>query len=659
MLDEIWLQKKYEKLFWLLIAVTLVALACQNWVFGALFGIVDLAVVLFIKKKSYEQEERLMRYLDDLSVAVEAGTTYAVKNLPLGIAMMDEKRQVVWANEVFRNWADIEHERDMELDHLLPGVHASRLFGKTGWFDCQKDDLYFRVFHKYIEPTEEGERPFMLFYLMDRTDMEETLAASAEAMPVFCLIRIDNLSEALVNMTDLEKSNLLSDVDECILGEFSELDGFIKQYDTAEFVACISHAALKTLIDRNFDLLDKVHEIRTVNRIPVTLSIGIVKSEESFARQAEEAQAALDLALGRGGDQAVVRIGESVKVYGGKTQSAGSVTRVRVRVIAQALKEMIEESDRVLIMGHAHEDYDAIGASMGLAHLATVSEKPVHIVVSKYDETSRKMRKAIMAEPGMEHLLIREDEAKSLVTDKTLVFITDTHIPDMVAAPKVLAAAKKRIIVDHHRRANSIVTNTLLTYMEPSASSASELVAELIQYYGNGAELPQLTASCLYAGMVVDTKNFFVQTGIRTFDAASFLRRSGADTALVRGLFVLDIDTVRTKADVMSKMRVIDKCIAIAEVPGEAEQAQVMAGKIADDLVAVEGIRVSILFYPIEKQQLGISARSDGSVNVQRVMEVVGGGGHMTVSGAQIRENEKEEAEAKILAAIREQFAEE
>ncbi len=659
MLDEIWLQKKYEKLFWLLIAVTLVALACQNWVFGALFGIVDLAVVLFIKKKSYEQEERLMRYLDDLSVAVEAGTTYAVKNLPLGIAMMDEKRQVVWANEVFRNWADIEHEKDMELDHLLPGVHASRLFGKTGWFDCQKDDLYFRVFHKYIEPTEEGERPFMLFYLMDRTDMEETLAASAEAMPVFCLIRIDNLSEALVNMTDLEKSNLLSDVDECILGEFSELDGFIKQYDTAEFVACISHAALKTLIDRNFDLLDKVHEIRTVNRIPVTLSIGIVKSEESFARQAEEAQAALDLALGRGGDQAVVRIGESVKVYGGKTQSAGSVTRVRVRVIAQALKEMIEESDRVLIMGHAHEDYDAIGASMGLAHLATVSEKPVHIVVSKYDETSRKMRKAIMAEPGMEHLLIREDEAKSLVTDKTLVFITDTHIPDMVAAPKVLAAAKKRIIVDHHRRANSIVTNTLLTYMEPSASSASELVAELIQYYGNGAELPQLTASCLYAGMVVDTKNFFVQTGIRTFDAASFLRRSGADTALVRGLFVLDIDTVRTKADVMSKMRVIDKCIAIAEVPGEAEQAQVMAGKIADDLVAVEGIRVSILFYPIEKQQLGISARSDGSVNVQRVMEVVGGGGHMTVSGAQIRENEKEEAEAKILAAIREQFAEE
>ena len=181
----------------------------------------------------------------------------------------------------------------------------------------------------------------------------------------------------------------------------------------------------------------------------------------------------------------------------------------------------------------------------------------------------------------------------------------------------------------------------------------------MIQYYGKDAELPQLTASCLYAGMVVDTKNFFVQTGIRTFDAASFLRRSGADTALVRGLFVLDIDTVRTKAAVMAQMHVEDGCIAVAEVPEDTRQAQVMAGKIADDLVAVEGIRVSILFYSLEKQQLGISARSDGSINVQRVMEAVGGGGHMTVSGAQIKETEKEEAEEKILAAIREQLAEE
>ena len=656
MLDEIWLWKRNEKFYLGLVTVAIVALACQNWVFGLLLAIVALAFILFVKKKGYEQERVLMQYLDDLSQGVEAGTTYAVKNLPLGIAMMDEKRQVIWANDVFRDWADAEHEEDMALDHLLPGIHPSKLWGKSGWLDCQKGEIFFRVFYKYIEPTDEDGSPFMLFYLMDRTDVEETLSACAEAMPVFCLIRIDNISEVVANMTDLEKSNLLSDVDECILGEFSELDGFIKQFGTADFVACISHASLKTLIDRDFDILDKVHEIRTVNRIPVTLSIGIVKSEEPFARQAEEAQAALDLALGRGGDQAVVRIGEAVKVYGGKTQSTGSVTRVRVRVIAHALRETIEESDGVLIMGHAHEDYDALGAAMGLAHLAAVSEKPVHIVVSKFDETSRKMRKAIAATPGMERLLIKDEDAKDLVTDKTLVFITDTHIAEMVAAPKVLAAAKRRIIIDHHRRAASIIPNTLLNYMEPSASSASELVSEIIQYYGKDAEMPQITASCLYAGIIVDTKNFFVQTGIRTFDAASFLRRSGADNNLVRGLFVQDIDTVRIKAEVVNHMRILDETIAIAEIPEDTDQAQILAGKIADDLITVEGIRVSILYYTLDKQHIGISARSDGSINVQRVMETVGGGGHMTVSGAQVRPEEKEEAEEKIIAAIREQM---
>ena len=656
MLDEIWVWKKNEKFYLGLVALTLVTLACQNWVFGLLLAIVDLAIILFIKKKGYEQELRLMRYLDGLSQGVEAGTTYAVKNLPLGIAMMDEKRHVIWANDVFRDWADAENEEDMELDKLLPGSHPSRLWGKSGWFDCKKETMSFRVFYKYIEPTEETGEPFMLFYLMDRTDVEETLEACAEAMPVFCLIRIDNLSEVVANMTDLEKSNLLSDVDECILGEFSEMDGFIKQYGTADFVAFISNASLKNLVARNFDILDKVHEIRTVNRIPVTLSLGIVKSEEPFARQAEEAQAALDLALGRGGDQAVVRIGENVKVYGGKTQATGSVTRVRVRVIAHAIRETIEESDRVLIMGHAHEDYDSLGSAMGIAHLAAISGRKVNIVVSKYDETSRKMRKAVSDTPGMENLFIREDDAVDLMTDKTLVFICDTHIPEMVAAPKVLAEAKRRVIIDHHRRAASIVSNTLLNYMEPSASSASELVTELIQYYGKDTEMQKITASCLYAGMVVDTKNFFVQTGIRTFDAASFLRRSGADTALVRGLFVLDIDTVRIKAEVMSHMRILDGTIAIAEVTEDTDQAQILAGKIADDLIAVEGIRASVLYYPLDKQRIGISARSDGSVNVQRVMETVGGGGHMTVSGAQIKEDEKEEAEEKIIAAIREQM---
>lgn len=658
MLDKVWVQKRNEKLFFGLVAVTLLALASQNWIIGLLLAIVDLACILFIKKKSLEQEKILMRYLDDLSAGVEAGTVYAVRNLPVGIAMMDEKRRLVWANDIFRTWVKNDSSAETEIDRVLPGAHASRLWGKSGWFDCDAADKHFRVFHKFVEPGEDGVHPFMVFYLLDRTDMAEAIRASEEAMPVFCLIRIDNISEVVVDMTDVEKSNLLSEVDECILGEFSQLDGFIKQYATADFVACISKAALSTLMATHFEILDKVREIKTVNRIPVTLSIGIVQSDDTFAKQAEEAQVSLDLALGRGGDQAVVRMGEDVKVFGGRTPAMGSMTRVRVRVVAQALKEIIHDSDRVLIMGHAHEDYDALGAAVGVAHLAKASGKPANVVISDFDETSRKMRRAIEESQDLRGLLLTDSEAKALVTDKTLVFIVDTHIPDMAAAPEVLKRAARRVIIDHHRRANAIITQTLLTYMEPSASSASELVAELIQYYGGDIELPQTTASCLYAGIVVDTKNFAVQTGIRTFDAASFLRRSGADTNLVRELFTVDIETTKIKSAIMANMKIIDKCIAIAECPAGVAQAQVIAGQVSDFLVTVEGIRASILFYPIDKR-VGVSARSDGSINVQVVMEAIGGGGHMTVSGAQIKEQDKPEAEKKIIEAIREQIKEE
>lgn len=658
MLEKVWVQKRNEKLFCVLVIVTLLALVSQNWVLGVLLAIIDMACVIFIKKNDLEQEKILMKYLDDLSAGVEAGTVYAVKNLPLGIAMVNDKRRLVWANDIFRTWVKAEGDGETEIDRLLPGTHAARLWGKSGWFDCAVKGAYFRVFHKFIEAGEDGQSAYMLFYLMDRTDMEKAIQASEEAMPVFCLIRIDNISEVSADMTDVEKSNLLSEVDECILGEFSQLDGFIKQYATADFAACISRASLAALMENHFEILDKVREIKTVNRIPVTVSIGIVQSEDTFARQAEEAQVSLDLALGRGGDQAVVRIGEDVKVFGGRTPATGSMTRVRVRVVAQALREIIGDSDRVLVMGHANEDYDALGGAMGVAFLALASGKDVHVVVSKYPETSKKMRRAIEDDEALSELLIDEGDAKDLVTDRTLVFVVDTHVPEMVAAPDVLKRSSRRVIIDHHRRSSTIIPNTLLTYMEPSASSTAELVAELVQYYGADEELPQLIASCLYAGIVVDTKNFAVQTGIRTFDAASFLRRSGADTKLVRELFAVDIETTKIKSAIMAKMKIIDKCIAIAECPAGVAQAQVIAAQVADFLVNVEGIRCSILFYPLDKK-IGVSARSDGTINVQLVMEAIGGGGHMTVSGAQIKEQDKEDAEKKIIAAVREQLKEE
>lgn len=659
MLSEIWIYKKNEKIFLVTLFLLLVVIGCLNWMLGLLTAIVIIGFVIVIEKNDYKQERILLNYLDELSAGVEAGTIYAVKNLPLGISLMDEKRQFVWANGVFRSWLKADIEEDNLFKDVFSGVRISKIWGKTGWFDYSLDEEYYRVFYKFIPPSKENGAAFMAFYLVDRTAMQQQIQACKEAMPVFGLIRVDNVAEATQNMTDVEKSNILSEVDEVILSEFISRDAFIKRYSPTEFVICMSRKALKDCMNDNFNILDKVRDIHTVNRIPVTISIGIVKCEGTFAKQFEMAQTALDLALGRGGDQAIVRMDKDVKAFGGRSSTSVSSTRVRVRVVAQALREIIQESDRVFVMGHGHEDYDAIGAAVGVTHLAKASGKPVNIVLSAYEDTSHKMINALDADKEMGPMLMTEKTALNIITDKSVLFIVDTHVPQVVAAPELLRAAKKRVVIDHHRRNASIISPTLLTYMEPSASSASELVSELIQYYGGDRDLTTLEASCLYAGLVVDTKNFSVQTSVRTFDAASFLRRSGADAKLVRALFAVNIETVRIKSEIMAHLKTVDGYMVFAECPAGTEQAQIIAGQVADYLVTVEGIHASFLFYHVEEGVTSISARSDGTVNVQVVMEALGGGGHLTVSGAQISGDMTiEAATQKIVEEVRKQIKE-
>lgn len=659
MLNEIWIYKKNEKIFLVTLFLLLVVIGCLNWMLGLLTAIVIIGFVIVIEKNDYKQERILLNYLDELSAGVEAGTIYAVKNLPLGISLMDEKRQFVWANGVFRSWLKADIEEDNLFKDVFSGVRISKIWGKTGWFDYSLDEEYYRVFYKFIPPSKENGAAFMAFYLVDRTAMQQQIQACKEAMPVFGLIRVDNVAEATQNMTDVEKSNILSEVDEVILSEFISRDAFIKRYSSTEFVICMSRKALKDCMNDNFNILDKVRDIHTVNRIPVTISIGIVKCEGTFAKQFEMAQTALDLALGRGGDQAIVRMDKDVKAFGGRSSTSVSSTRVRVRVVAQALREIIQESDRVFVMGHGHEDYDAIGAAVGVTHLAKASGKPVNIVLSAYEDTSHKMINALDADKEMGPMLMTEKTALNIITDKSVLFIVDTHVPQVVAAPELLRAAKKRVVIDHHRRNASIISPTLLTYMEPSASSASELVSELIQYYGGDRDLTTLEASCLYAGLVVDTKNFSVQTSVRTFDAASFLRRSGADAKLVRALFAVNVETVRIKSEIMAHLKTVDGYMVFAECPAGTEQAQIIAGQVADYLVTVEGIHASFLFYHVEEGVTSISARSDGTVNVQVVMEALGGGGHLTVSGAQISGDMTiEAATQKIVEEVRKQIKE-
>ena len=364
---------------------------------------------------------------------------------------------------------------------------------------------------------------------------------------------------------------------------------------------------------------------------------------------------ALDLALGRGGDQVVIRADGETQAFGGKSQALAKNTRVRARVVAQAIHELISQADMVLVMGHAKEDYDALGAALGVAYMATSEGVPAHVVISEDQDTVEKLVDQVRATPGMEDLLISEEAAQALVTPQTVLFVVDTHKPELTAAPSLVDMIQNRVVIDHHRRSNTFIPDPLLVYLEPSSSSTCELVTELLQYYSDTIELNETQASALYAGIVVDTKNFAVQTGIRTFDAASYLRRSGAATELVRDLFALDFETILTRADVLTRAEKIDGDIVCATIPDDAENAQILAGQVADMMINIENIHTSIAIY-YNGEGYSASVRSDGEVNVQRVMEELGGGGHQTVAGGQFAPEETpEEIKNKIVAQIRAQ----
>ncbi len=658
-LHDIWLKKRSERVFGGVVIALLLVLACFNWIVAALCAILVLGIYLVTKKSELEQERVITDYLDSVSASVTQASNYAIRNLPIGIAIIDEKSQLIWGNSVFRDWVEEVEEGD-RLQKVLPDVQLTKLWGKSGYLFTRVEDTYYRVIYKFLELSTENDvdSNYMILYFDDISETEKRKQEAEESMPVFCYIQLDNFTEVANELTEVQRSALWSEVNTCVLDEFSRMEGLIKSYSTNHYIACISRKALRELMARNFDILDKVRAIHTVNKIPVTLSIGCAYGLGEFSEQAEQARLGLDLALGRGGDQAVVRIGEETHNFGGKAKAISKNTRVRARVVAQAIYELIDQAEHVIIMGHVREDYDAVGAALGVAHMARSVNVPVHIVVSEYRDNVEKLVQLVAREEGMEQLIITPDEAEHYVTQGTVLFVVDTHRPEMTAAPNIINKIKSRVVIDHHRRSSDFIPDALLVYLEPSSSSTSELVTELLQYYSDDVDLNELEASALYAGIVVDTKNFATMTGIRTFDAASYLRRSGANTDLVREWFSLDFDVLLRRSEILSGAERIDDYIACAIIPDNVENAQILAAQIADILVNIHGVKVSFTIYN-NGEEYGVSARSNGDINVQLVMEALGGGGHRMMAGAQFEDMAPTEIRDAVANEIRKQCNEE
>ncbi|MBQ7516642.1 MAG: DHH family phosphoesterase [Schwartzia sp.] len=612
-------------------------LASLNLYMGAISAVIWICLLIFARERHLSRTAHFDEYCQDLVRNVNAVTNYAVKNLPQVILIVDDEGNLQWANKALKRYVKTNPmpEKGTPVQDFWPNLPIKSLWGMSGEYDFMEDDTPFRAVYQAIKP--EGEpKPLMAFYVTDMTGPAMLKEMYMQSRLVLAFIQIDNYDEVLPGLSEAERTSLLFAVKQKLEGWAENIGGYLRQVKDDTFLAVMERRSLDQAIAAKFEVLDQVRSLRGSNQLPVTLSIGATVSDaQATSDLGTQVQKELDLALGRGGDQAVVLADGKTQFFGGKAQAAEKHTKVRARVVAHSLKELIDSASEVLVMGHQNEDFDAFGAALGVTRMVRHSKKPVRLVLSPMNEGIDKITELM---GDYKALFTREAEVLETEPANPLLIVVDTHIPHMTAAPKLLQKYGSRVVViDHHRRSETAIANPLLMYLEPSSSSTSELVTELLSYYDDNLNLPRMEATALYAGIIVDTKHFSVQAGSRTFEAAAYLRRAGADPVVIRHLFREDYETNIAVARAAASSKLYDGGLIITSIPEVIPNIQVIAAQAADSLLSIEGVHMSIVVFQLKPDTVGISARSSGELNVQVIMEQFGGGGHQNVAGAQIK----------------------
>ena len=664
--------EKVSKRFWDNLRMVIGVLGSVAVLFGVFKGdlvfafvgfIVLLIVYYFSQRNSRIKEAWLNHYLDTVVRNIERANNYAVQRIPVGIAVFDKEGHLQWKNELFATLVGGKADEGDPMSQVLPPPENN--FATISLKDSEKQikiaDRSFNMLVRRIQTSADGEQDTgIVIYLIDITDRERQRKRYEAEKVCFAYLQFDNFNDVMKGLNESIRANLAVEVTKAIGQWAEEMQGVFLRYADDLYMVSISRKALEETIARKFDVLDRVREIKVGNKIPPTISMGVASDERGLLGLSQKAQSGLDLALGRGGDQAVVSIGGEMLFFGAKSSVQAKSTRVRARVVSQAIHELMVNADKVFVMGHVNEDYDAIGASLGVAKMAMSFHKETYIVTSGQGTSLGRMEDlATETDQAYAAVLVNEDQAMEHITPNSLLILVDHHRPMLSASQKVLKAIERRVIIDHHRRSEDAIKNAILFYMEPASSSTSELVTEMLHYFDDTMEFTTLEASALYAGILVDTKNFAVQTGERTFEAAAFLRRSGADPGVVSQLFKDDQATVMERARLISQARIPYPGLAISiyRSAPEGQNTSVIIAQTADELLTMDDINVSVVMSEAA-DGLGISARSDGNINVQIMMEELGGGGHQTVAGVKVKGITADEMEVKIIAMAKKQLEE-
>lgn len=573
-----------------------------------------------------------------------------LEKIPVAIVVIDTNGEINWYNTSFKETIGKKGCLTGKLNSYLPGIQ----FKKNSQFQeilTPQIAIKDKIFQVQVLPLKGDLRVILL---KDITEHTIFIQKNRIEKPAIGIIQIDNYSEVLNTIEEDIRPLLLAELDKLIGDWALEKEAYIKKFTDDKYLLFLTQEALKDGEESKFDLLDKIRNL-DVGKIPVTISMGFGVSEESFVELGRLAHLSLELALGRGGDQVVVKSPDKVWFYGGKTQALEKRTKVKARVIAHSLQNMIIEGKTVLIMGHEGADFDSLGSSLGLASAIRKLGKTPYIVVDQKNQSLDKLL-TVFGGDNLQELFIKGQDLKKIDLKNSLLIVVDTHKPSMVVEASLLTEVEKVVIIDHHRRSEEFIENASLIYLESYASSTAELVTEMIQYFSDEFEIDSWAATALLTGITVDTKNFIFQTGVRTFEAASYLRRIGADPIIVQKLLRDDFTKVTKKAVIIENSRILKGHIAVGIYPEAVADSKILAAQGADALLNIDNITASFVICPMEEGGVTISARSTGETNVQLLMEKLGGGGHLTVAGAQLKDINLTEAEKILLKLIEENY---
>ena len=609
-----------------------------------LIGLLIFVFYILQKKKSLEQMER---YISKLTNRIKDSSEKGINKFPIGIIVIDENKNIEWANNFIYKNIKVEEIKGLNILELMPEI--SELFDLETPVDNQ-----FEIFGKFYKVNYQKDSGYIYFF--DITESKVVMQRFRDTRPIILNLSLDNYEDVYDSLDDEVASRLDATVVITLTDWAKKNSIYLKRIDEDRFIGLLNVKDLKKIEKEKFQILDTIRNLKEEFDAPITLSIGVGMGTDFLPELGELAKSSLDLALGRGGDQVAMKdVDGTIRFYGGKTNPQEKRTRIKARVVSNALADIVSDSDKIIVMGHKRPDFDAVGACVGIYTFSKIVGKECYIILndSDRDETIQKVMFEIdNSDEQLSKVFVDSDEAWELMTPQTTLIVVDTSDASRVIDAAILSKANRKVIIDHHRRGEDIITNPLLTYIEPYASSSSELIAELIEYQTKIEKITPIAATIMLGGIVVDTQNFSIRTGSRTFDAAAYLRSNGADPTRVKTILKEPFENFMNRVEIINNSIQKTPEIIMAKAPEDKYYTNVMLAQSADLLLTLKGIECSFAIGYLEEGKVGISARSLGNINVQLIMEELGGGGHLANAATQIEGINLDEALDRLNDAI-------